>query len=150
MKRIVGVPCPGRLAQWMPAPPVLILCMPQTVPPLRQPCPEQPAMPTSKQYNSQRSPWGGESFLTPPQIKPPPWASPIHRTMEDLAQEGGEAVADLSFTQEVYWGRGVCSHHIRRVICPLGQCPVSHHHHQHLKEPSLSGEVSQGPPSMIP
>ena len=43
----------------------------------------------------------------------------------------------------------MCSCHIRRAFCPPGQRPVSHHH-QHLKEPSLSGEVGQGPPSMIP
>ena len=34
VKRIVGMPCPGRLAQRMPAPPTLTLCMPQMVPPL--------------------------------------------------------------------------------------------------------------------
>ena len=39
--------------------------------------------------------------------------------------------------------------HVRRVICPLGQCQVFHHQ-RHLKEPSLSGEVSQGLPSVIP
>ena len=43
----------------------------------------------------------------------------------------------------------MCSHCVRRVICPPGQCLVSHHH-QHLKEPSLSGEVGQGLPSVIP
>ena len=34
VKRIVGMPHPGGLAQQMPAPPVLMPCMPQTVPPL--------------------------------------------------------------------------------------------------------------------
>ena len=58
--------------------------------------------------------------------------------------------ADPSVAQEVYQGWRVCSHHIRRVICPLGQRPVPHHHHQHLKEPSLSREARQGPPSAIP
>ena len=84
----------------------------------------------------------------PPPIKPPQWAT--YRTTEDQAQGGGEAAANPSVTQEAHQGRLVCSHHVRRVICPLGRCPVSHHHHQHLKEPSLGGEVSQGPPSMIP
>ena len=42
------------------------------------------------------------------------------------------------------------SHHVRRVICPLGRCLVPHHHHQHLKEPSLSGEVGHGLPSANP
>ena len=41
------------------------------------------------------------------------------------------------------------SHRVRRVICPPGQCQVFHHQ-RHWKEPSLSGEVSQGPPSAIP
>ena len=41
------------------------------------------------------------------------------------------------------------SHCVRRVICPPGQCQVFHHQ-RHWKEPSLSGEVSQGPPSAIP
>ena len=89
-------------------------------------------------------------FLTPLQIKPPLWVAQAHRTMEGLPREGGEMVADPSVAQEAYRGRRVHSHHIRRVICPLGQCLVSHHHHQHLKEPSLSGEVGQGPPSVIP
>ena len=34
VKRIVGVPCPGRLAQWMPVPPTSMACAPQMVPPL--------------------------------------------------------------------------------------------------------------------
>ena len=69
--------------------------------------------------------------------------------MENLPLEGGETVADPSVTPEVHRGRQVCSHHVRRAICPLGQRQVFHHQ-GHLKEPSLSGEVSQGPPSMIP
>ena len=58
--------------------------------------------------------------------------------------------ATLSVAQEVYQGQQVRSRHIRRVVCPPGRCLVPHHHHQHLKEPSLSGEVRQGPPSVIP
>ena len=57
--------------------------------------------------------------------------------------------ADWSVTQEACRRRRLCSHHVRRVICPPGQHPVFHHH-RHLKEPSLSGEVGQGPPSAIP
>ena len=38
VKRIVGAPHPGGLAQWMPALPASMLCMPQTAPPLQQPC----------------------------------------------------------------------------------------------------------------
>ena len=34
MKRIMGASCPGRLAQWMPAPPTPMPCAPQMAPPL--------------------------------------------------------------------------------------------------------------------
>ena len=88
-------------------------------------------------------------MLTPPQTKPPPWVAQ-HRTEEGLQQEGGDTAADLSVAQEVYQGWRVRSHHVRRVICPPGRHLAPHHHHQHLKEPSLSGEVRQGPPSAIP
>ena len=44
-KRIAGAPHPGRLAQQMPALPVSMLCAPQMVPPLQQPCLEWPATP---------------------------------------------------------------------------------------------------------
>ena len=85
----------------------------------------------------------------PPQIKPPLWVVHVHRTTEDLAREGGEAAADPSVAPEVCQGRQVHSRCIMRTICPPGRCPGSHHH-QHLKEPSLSEEVGQGLPSMIP
>ena len=104
---------------------------------------------TSRRYNHQRSPPGGESLLTPPQIKLPQQAAQVHRTMEDLPLEGGEVVADPSVTLGGCRRRLVCSHHIRRVICPPHRCQVFHHQ-WHLKEPSLSMEVSQGPPSTIP
>ena len=48
VKRIRGAqmaPHPGRLAQWMSAPPTSTPCTPQMVPPLCQPCLEWPAMP---------------------------------------------------------------------------------------------------------
>ena len=44
--------------------------------------------------------------------------------------------------------RRVHSCHIRRVICPPDQHQVFHHQ-WHLKEPHLSREVSQRPPTMI-
>ena len=104
---------------------------------------------TSRRYNHQRSPLGEESLLTPPQIKLPPQAAQVHRTMEDLPLEGGEMVANLSVAPEARRGKRVSSRYIRRVICPPGQCQVFHHQ-RHLKEPSLSMEVGQGPPSVIP
>ena len=60
---------------------------------------------TSKQYNCQRSPQGGELLPTPQQIKPPLGVAQVHRTMEDLPLEGGETVANLSVTPEVRRGR---------------------------------------------
>ena len=151
-KRIVGaqmVQCPGGLAQRMPTLPTLVPCMPQTMPPLHQPPPGQLAMLYQQAVQLPKKPMGRGVTSDPPQIKPPLWAAQVHRTVEDLTREGGEAAADLSVTPEVCRRRQVCSHHVRRAICPPGQCPVFHHH-QHLKEPSLSGEVGQGPPSAIP
>ena len=59
--------------------------------------------------------------------------------------------ADLSVTQEAHWVRQMCRHQIRRVICPPGRHLVPHyHHHQHLREPSLSRDADQGLPSVIP
>ena len=104
---------------------------------------------TSRWYNCQRSPQGGELLPTPRQIKPPLGAAQVHRTTEDLPLEGGEMVTDPSVTPEVCRGRRVHSRCIRRAICPPGQCQVFHHQ-QHLKEPSLSMEVGQGPPFVIP
>ena len=103
---------------------------------------------TSRRYNCQRSPQGGEFLVTPLQIKPPPQVAQVHRTVEDLPLEGGEMVTSPSVTPEARRGRRVCSHHVRRAICPPGQCQVFHHQ-WHLKEPSLSMEVGQDPPSTI-
>ena len=60
-----------------------------------------------------------------------------HRTTEGLPREGRDTVADPSVAKEVYQGWRVHSSHIRRAICPPGRRLVPHHHHQHLKEPSL-------------
>ena len=69
-KRITGAPHPGGLAQRMPAPPTMTLCAPQTMP-VRQPRPERPATPYQQAVQPPKRPVGGESLLTPPQIKPP-------------------------------------------------------------------------------
>ena len=81
----------------------------------------------SRWYSCLVSPPGGESCLTPPQKKLPPPVVQVHRTMEDLQQEGGETVADPSVTPGGYRRRLVCSRYIRRAICPLGQRQVFHH-----------------------
>ena len=51
---------------------------------------------TSRRYSHQASPPGGESLLTPPQIKLPSLAVQVHRTVGDLQLEGRETVANLS------------------------------------------------------
>ena len=103
----------------------------------------------SRRYSCLVSPLGGESHSTPPQIKLPPWVVQVHRTTEDLQLEGKEMVANPSVAPGGCRRWLVCSHHIRRAICPPGQCQVFHHQ-QHLKEPCLSREVSQRPPTTIP
>ena len=173
-KRIAGaqmVQHPGGLAQRMPTPPTpppcmpkmapplhqpppglpatSVLCTPQMAPPLRQPPPGWLAMLYQQAVQLPKKPAGRGVAADAPTDKAAPWAARVHRTTEDLASEGGEVAANPSVTPEVCWGRRVRSHCVRRAICPPGRHPVSHHH-QHLKEPSLSGEVSQGPPSVIP
>ena len=104
---------------------------------------------TSRQYSRLVSPPGGELRLTPPQIKLPLRVVQVHRTMGDLQQEGGEMVVDPSVAPGRCRRRQVCSCHVRRAICPPGQHQVFHHQ-QHLKEPHLSREVGQRPPTVIP
>ena len=104
---------------------------------------------TSRRYSCLASPPGGESRSTPLQIKLPPPAVQVNRTVGDLQLEGGETVADPSVAPGGCRRRRVCSHHIRRAIYPLGQCQVFHHQ-RHLKEPRLSREVGQRPPTAIP
>ena len=103
---------------------------------------------TNRWYNCQGSPQGGELLWTPPQIKLPLWVAQVHRTVGDLQLEGGEMVADLSVAPGGCRRRLVCSHCVRRAICPPGQRQVFHHQ-WHLKGPCLSGEVSLRPPTMI-
>ena len=58
VKRIMGVPRPGGLAQQMPAPPTSMLCVPQMAPPLQQPCPEWPATPYQQAVQPPKKPVG--------------------------------------------------------------------------------------------
>ena len=82
---------------------------------------------TSRQYSHLTRSLGGESRLTPPQIKLPSRAVPVHRTVGDLQLEGREMVADPSVAPGGCRRRRVCSHCVRRAICPPGQCQVFHH-----------------------
>ena len=56
---------------------------------------------TSRQYSHQGSPLGGEWLLTPPQIKLPPCAVQVHRTMGDLQLEGRETGRSISHPRDV-------------------------------------------------
>ena len=141
--------CPGGLAQQAQTQPTSVPHMPQTAPPLHQPYQGGRQCCTSRQYNCQGSPLGGESLPTPLQIKLPLWVVQVHRTVGGLQLEGEEMVADPSVAPGGCRRRLVCSCHARRAICPLHRCQVFHHQ-RHLKEPSLSMEVGQGPPSAIP
>ena len=58
VKRIMGTPHPGRLAQRMPVQPMSMPCMPQMVPPLLQPCPEHPATPYQQAVQLPKKPTG--------------------------------------------------------------------------------------------
>ena len=69
-KRIAGSPCPGGLAQRMPAPPTTMPCAPQMMP-VQQPCPEQPAMPYQQAVQPPKRPMGWGAIADIPQIKPP-------------------------------------------------------------------------------
>ena len=142
------VQCPRGLVQPAQTQPPAAPCTPQVVLPLHQPPPGQPAM--LYQQAVQPPSKSTERGVTsdPSTDKTAPVVAQVHRTVGDLQLEGREMVADLSITPGGCRRRQVCSCHIRRVICPPGQCQVFHHQ-QHLKGPCLSREVSQRPPTTI-
>ena len=143
-KRIAGAPRPGGLAQRMPALPTSMLCVPQMVPPLRQPHLEQPATPYQQAVQLPKKPaWRGVISDTPTDKTTPVGGASSQDRGRPTTREGGETAADPSVAQEVYRGRRVWSHRITRAICPPGQCLVSHHHHQHLKEPASAGRSAK-------
>ena len=173
-KRIVGaqmVQCPGGLAQWMPAPATSMPCTPQMAPPLRQLPPGWPAMsvpfmpqmapslcqlppgwlatPYQQVVQLPKKPTGRGVTADAPTDKTTPVGSACAQDHGRSSMRGWGGSGQSISHPEVCRRRRVHSRRIRRVICPLDRCPVSHHH-QHLKEPSLSGEVGKGPPSAIP
>ena len=58
VKRIAGAPHPGRLAQRMPVPPLMMPCMPQMALPVQQPYLEQPATPYQQAVQLPTRPMG--------------------------------------------------------------------------------------------
>ena len=148
-KRIAGAQMaqrPGSLAQRMPTPPMSVLCMPQMAPPLCQPPPGWPAMPYQQAVQPPKKPAGRGVASDTPTDKTAPMGS---ASSQDRGRSNKRGQGGSGRSVEACRKRRVHSHHIRRAICPPGRRPVFHHH-QHLKEPSLSGEVGQGPPSAIP
>ena len=104
---------------------------------------------TYRRYSHQVRLRGEELLPTPVSRRLPPRVVQVHRPAGDLQLEGRETVSNPSVAPGQCRRRQVCSHCIRRAICPLGQCQVFHHQ-RHLKEPILSREVDQRPPTMIP
>ena len=78
VERIIGSPCPGGLAQRMPAPPMTMPCMPQTMP-VWQPCPEQPATPYQQVVQPPKRPTGWGAVADIPTNK----TTPMGGTMQD-------------------------------------------------------------------
>ena len=104
---------------------------------------------TSRRYSRLARPPGGESRSTPSTDKTAPVGGPSSQDRgRPTTREWGDGGRSVSHPRGCR-RRQVRSRHVRRAICPLGQCQVFHHQ-RHLKEPCLSQEVSQGPPTMIP
>ena len=99
-KRITGAPHPGGLAQQMPALPMSTPCVPQMVPPLRQPCPEQPAMPYQQAVQMPKRPTGRGVIADTPTDKTTPM---------------GGATQDCRRPTTRGWGHGSQS-----ISCPRG------------------------------
>ena len=104
---------------------------------------------TDRWYSHQVRLRGEELLPTPASRRLSPQVVQVHRTTGDLQLEGRETVTNSSVAPGWCRRRQVCSHCIRRAICPPGQRQVFHHQ-RHLKEPSLSREVGQRPPTTIP
>ena len=91
VKRIMGVPRPGRLAQQMPALPTSMPCAPQMVPPLQQPCLEHPAMPYQQAVQPPKKPMGRGVISDTPTDKTIPvgGADPQDRGRSSTRGRGG-------------------------------------------------------------
>ena len=99
VKRIAGLPRPGRLAQQMPAPPTMMLCAPQMMP-VQQPCLEWPAMPYQQAVQPPKRSAGRGVIADTPTGK----TAPMGGTMQDHRRPAARG-----------WGHGSCS-----INCPRG------------------------------
>ena len=137
---------PRGLVQPAQTQPLAVPHTPQVAPPLCQPPPGWPATQYQQAVQLPGKSTGRGVMFDPSIDKTAPTGSP---SSQDCGRpttrgwgDGGRSVSHPGGCRR----RRVCSLHIRRVICPPGQCQVFHHQ-RHLKEPHLSWEVSQGPPT---
>ena len=79
VKRIVGMPHPGGLAQRMPVMPTSMPCTPQMAPPLQQPCPEWPATPYQQVVQPPKKPVGRGVTADTPTDKTTPVSNILNR-----------------------------------------------------------------------
>ena len=112
------VQCPGGLAQRAQTQCTSALHVPQMVLLLCQPLPGWLATPYQQAVQLPKKSTGRGVTSNPSTDKTAPGAVQVHRTVEDLPPEGGEMAANLSVTPRGCRRRLVCSHHVRRVICP--------------------------------
>ena len=123
-------------------------CVSQTVLPLQQPRLAGPATPYQQAVQPPKKPAGRGVAVDAPTDKTTPVGDIPDRGRLSTRGWGGGSQS-ISCPRGAP-GRLVRSHRVRWMICPPGRHPPVSHHHQHLKEPSLGGEVGQGLPSVIP
>ena len=116
VKRIMGMPCPGGLAQQMPVPPASMLCAPQMMPPLQQPCLVDPAMPYQQAVQPPKKPAGRGVTADAPTDKTTPVGDvPDHRRPSTRGQGGG--------SRSVSYSRGIPGKTSAQPPCQKGNLP---------------------------
>ena len=120
-KRIAGAQmaqCPGGLAQWTLTPPTSAPCAPQTVLPLHQPPPGQPAMPYQQVVQPPKKPTGRGVTPDPPTDKTTPMgdASAQDRGRSNTRGQGGGG-------QSISCPRGVQEKASAQPPCQEGDLP---------------------------
>ena len=139
---------PRGLVQPTQTQPPVALPTPQVALPLHQPLPGWPATQCQQAVQPPGQSTGRGVAFDPSTEKAAPTNSPSSQDHGRPTTRGrGDGGRSIS-RPGGYRRRLVCSHCVRRAICPLGRRPVFHHQ-RHLKEPHLSMEVGQGPPSVI-
>ena len=141
--------CPRGLVPPAQTQPPAAPCTPQVVLPLCQPPPGWPAMPYQQVVQLPSKSTGRGVASDPSADKTAPTGGPSSQDHGRPTTRGwGDGGRYVSHPRECR-RRQVCSCHIRRAICPPGQCQMFLHQ-QHLKGPCLSREVSLRPPTTIP